>query len=110
MAHSEGGERSPVGLAGGHLLAEVVGRQLNVGAAGRGRYARRLFRQRTADDQVTLAAELDDGAFGHLGRQRLTVPALPVLDLGEAAAFERAGEDDRRLSHAEVARLSDGLV
>src|ERR1700690_1036710 len=97
MAHSERGERSPVCLAGGHLLAELVSRQLNVGAVGRGRYACRLFRQRTADEEVTLAAELDDGAFGHLVRQRLAVPALPVLDLGEAAALERAGQDDGRL-------------
>ena len=105
-------QRVAVGLAGGYLLAEVVGRQLDLGrAVGAGRVARgRIIRYRAPDEQVTFAAELDDGAFGHLRRERLAVPAFLVFHLGEAAALERPGQDDRRLLPAEVSGLGQGPV
>ena len=109
-ARAERGERIPVGLARGHLLAALEPGQLDLGAAVSRRPRGGLLRHRAADDQVALAAELDDGPFGHLRRERLAVPALPVLDLGEAAALASAGQDDGRLLSGQVARLSDGLV
>ena len=38
------------------------------------------------------------------------MPAFPVLDLGEAAALEGPGQDDRRLLPAEVSGLGQGPV
>ena len=49
-----------------------------------------------AQHQVADAAELGDGPVGHVGRERLAVPAVLVLDLGEALALDRLGQDHRR--------------
>ena len=59
---------------------------------------------------MTLAAELGNGPFGHLGREGLAVPVLPVLHLGGAAALDGARQYDGRPLAAEVAGLGQGLV
>src|SRR5208283_2203526 len=85
-------------------------RQLHLGLAV-GRAARvRLAGHGAPDEQVALAAEFDDGPLGHLRRQRLAVPVLAVLDLGEAVALEGPGQDDGRLLSAEVPGLAQGPV
>ena len=60
--------------------------------------------------RLAFPAELDDRPLGHLRWERLAVPALPVLDLGEAAALDGPGEDDSRLVAGDVARLRHGPV
>jgi hypothetical protein len=69
------------------------------------------FRHRPADDQVAHAAQLRDRPVGHVRRERLAVPVGAVLDLGEALALDRLGDDDRRLLSARVAgRLDERVV
>jgi len=110
VTRAERGERLPVGLAGGHVLAAVVDRRLDLGPGPVEPGGSGLGWPRAADGKVSLAAELDDGPFGHVGRERPAVPALPVLDLGEASALAGTGQDDGRPFAAEVACPGDGLV
>jgi len=42
--------------------------------------------------QVGAAAECRDGPLGHVGRQRLSVPSVPVLDLGHPFALDGSGQ------------------
>src|SRR5262245_57646367 len=44
------------------------------------------------------AAQLRDGPLRHVGRQRPAMPAVFVLDLREAFAFQCPGDDDGRLA------------
>src|SRR5207237_2926379 len=44
------------------------------------------------------AAELLDRPLGHVRRQGLAVPTVLVLDLRKALAFDRLGDDHRRLA------------
>src|ERR1700731_2243066 len=48
------------------------------------------------DAQVSLAAQLCDGLLCEIGRQRLAVPAVLVLDLLESLALDGARDDDAR--------------
>src|SRR5438067_2633556 len=61
------------------------------------------------DAQVALPAELLDRALRHVRRQGLAVPAILVLDLAEALALDRPGDDHGRLAPA-GARLAERLV
>jgi hypothetical protein len=51
---------------------------------------------------VALAAELGDGAGGHVRREGLAVPALVVLDFGEPATLDGAGQHHGRLAGGSV--------
>ena len=53
-------------------------------------------------------AQLDDGPLGHFRGQRPAVPALAILDLGEPAALEGAGQDHG--GPVRVAALGERLV
>jgi hypothetical protein len=109
-AGADRGQRVAVGLAGSDLVADGVHRQLHLGVV----FVRPGDRGRTwlraAQEEAAFPAKLDDRALGHLRRERLAVPALPVLDLGETAALDGAGQDDRRLLAAAVARAFHGPV
>ena len=59
---------------------------------------------------MAFAAQLDDGPFGHIGREGFAVPVLPVGDFTEAPAFLGPGQDHCRAVPAQVARLGEGRV
>jgi hypothetical protein len=65
---------------------------------------------RAAHGQRAFAAEFLDGPFGHGRWQRLAVPALAVLDLGEPTALLGPGQDDQRLVRGQAAGLGQRLV
>jgi hypothetical protein len=107
-----GGHQLLFGLARGHLVADGVPGQGRVGpdrrelpVRGRGGGG-----ERAADHQVADAAELGDRAGGHVRRERLAVPAVAVLDLGEPLALDGPGQDHRGLLTAGVAGGGQGLV
>ena len=54
--------------------------------------------------QIGRPAEGGDGAAGHIGRQRLAVPAVHVLQLGHALGLYGAGQD-----HTRLVRVGSGL-
>ena len=115
MAGAERGEGVAVGLARRDLVADRVPRRRNRrlrGARGlrRHRGMRRRPGPRPADGQVPLAAQFGDGALGHVRRERPAVPAVLVLDLGEAAALDGPGQHHRGLIAAQVAGGGQRLV
>src|SRR5207245_5526672 len=59
--------------------------------------------------EVADPTELLDRALGHVGRQGLAVPAVLVLDLREALALDRLGEDYGRLARRRE-RVAVGAV
>ena len=103
----------PVGLARGHLVLFLVGGQAHrrqrpravLALDGRGSG----FGFARLDLQMADPAELLDRPFGHVRRQRLAVPAVLVLDLGEAFALDRLGDDHGRLSRVRE-RTAEGPV
>ena len=107
-----GGQRQQgvaVGLAGGDLVAQLVGGGLDLGrpiVLG-GRLA--VLGASGLDRQVALAAQLLDGGRGQVGGHRLAVPALLVLDLPHALALDRAGDDHGRPPER-FAGLAQGAV
>ncbi len=110
-AGADGGQRLAVGLACCDLVPDGVAGQLQRHAGiPRAGGCRSLIRLRAAHDEVALPAELDDRPLGHLRGKRLAVPALPVLDLGEAAALDGPGQDHSRLVTRDVARVCHGPV
>ena len=87
-------QRVAIRLAGRHLLVLRVGGQngfLRRRPPSRGRATLRLLR---LDLEVLDPTELLDRPLGHVGRQRLAVPTVLVLDLGEPLALDRLGDDD----------------
>ena len=83
-------------LARGDLVFFLVGRQHRL----RRRHTLRRcgpLRLLRLDLQVADAAQLLDGALGHIRRQGLAVPAVLVLDFGETLALDRPGDDHGRL-------------
>ena len=67
------------------------------------------LRRLTVHTQVAFAAQFLDGPLGHVRRQRLPVPAILVLDLAEALAFDGAGQDHGRLA-AGLAGVAQGAI
>ena len=97
-AGADRGQRLAEGQPGGDLGAQLVAGQAHL-AAGPGPGGPAVG-PRSADREVPLPAQLDDGPLGHFRGQRPAVPALAVLDLGEPAALEGPGEDHRGLARA----------
>ena len=89
------GDRLAVGLAGGDLVAELVGRQRAAGRLEDVRLAG-LAACATSTDQVALAAELRDRRLGVV--ERLAVLAGLVLDRLDALALLGLGDDRDRLA------------
>ena len=90
-AGADRGQRLAEGQPGGDLGAQLVAGQAHLAVGpGPGRSA---LGPQAGDHYVTFAAELEDGALGHLRGQRPAAPALAVLDLGEPVALAGAGQD-----------------
>ena len=98
-AGADRGQRLAEGLPGGDLGAQLVAGQAHLAdwaadpgcpASGSG----------PLTVEVPFPAQLDDGPLGHFRGQRLAVPVLAVLDLGEPAALTGPGEDHRGLARA----------
>ena len=102
---AQGNQRVPVGLAGGHLVADGVLRRCRASVCWRGRLVAggNRLRARAAQHQVADAAELGDRPVGHVRREGPAVPAFLILDLGEPAALDRLGQDHRGLPAGDVA-------
>ena len=96
---AQGDQGIAVGLARGDLVVLLVDRQRDHRLGHDPlRRARGRLGLGGLDLEVADPAELLDRALGHVRRQRLAVPAVLVLDLGEALALDRLGDDHRRLA------------
>ena len=105
-AGGERGERLTERLAGGDRLG-VLG-EPDGAAVHRGRH--RGLRLADRDPDVTRTAELGDRSFGLVGRERLAVPALGVLEERDPVALLRLRDHDRGTTAPSASRYAPSIA